>query len=458
MPSRSRRFPRPFPAALLPVLLAVVLGPAAPAAAAPGDTTWVHTFDQEFINWATPHYGTFAFPEHPESYSSITAFLTIGCPAAPGDCDPWDRLGNVRVVTPDQGDVEIARFVTPYDITGGDYPGTCAWTHDMTNYKSLLRGDVDLRLYIESWIGGNRGWLITLDFAFVEGELALEPYKVVNLWTDDWVEYGNPDDPLESYIQPMQVDVPGDAEAVQVRVYTTGHGQGNTENCAEFCPKIHDLQVEQTVYSHTLWRQNCWNNACSPQGGTWSLARAGWCPGARATPWILDVSDAVVPGQPNTFDYRVAAYENLCRPGNPGCVSGSTCPDCNYNSTGHTVPIYVIQSQAIFFTSRANVVGVEPAAGVRAPGFALGRNVPNPFEPATTFDYTIPRPATAEIRVVDLSGRTVYEELRHHSTPGTFSVTWDGRDAQGRPVAAGVYFYTVSADGATRSRKMIRLR
>ena len=148
---------------------------------------------------------------------------------------------------------------------------------------------------------------------------------------------------------------------------------------------------------------------------------------------------------------------NECRPGNPDCVSGVTCPDCNYNSTGHTVPIYVIQSQAIFFTSHDNVVDAPLAAPV-ARGLTLGQNSPNPFRPATSFDYTIPHPADVDIRVVDVTGRTVREITRHHSTPGTFTETWNGRDDGGRPVAAGMYFYTVRVDGQTASRKMIRLR
>ena len=40
--------------------------------------------------------------------------------------DPWDRLGWVKVYDdPDSISYEIARVITPYNIVGGGYPGTC---------------------------------------------------------------------------------------------------------------------------------------------------------------------------------------------------------------------------------------------------------------------------------------------------------------------------------------------
>jgi len=169
-----------------PILVAAAfaLGHASAACAAPGDTTTVRTFDQDFYNWATPHYQTFTLPDDPENWNKVVILYTIGCPGTPNDCDPWDRLGHLRVVR-DTGETEIARIITPYDITGGRGPGTCTWEINVTQYKSILHGEVTLRNYIESWIGGNNGWLVTIDFLFIEGTLDPEPYLVIDLWGAD---------------------------------------------------------------------------------------------------------------------------------------------------------------------------------------------------------------------------------------------------------------------------------
>ncbi len=40
---------------------------------------------------------------------------------------------------------------------------------------------------------------------------------------------------------------------------------------------------------------------------------------------------------------------------------------------------------------------------------------------------------------------------------GEHRLTWDGRDAQGRSVAAGVYVYRLQVDEQTDTRKMVKL-
>jgi hypothetical protein len=357
-----------------------------PAQAAVGDTTWVRTFNKDFYNWATAHVDTFTLPESVEIYSKIVIFYTIGCPSSPADCDPWDRLGYLQVLhntgKVDSNDhpviepYEIARIVTPYDITGSGRPETCTWTLDVTDYKTLLRGEVVLSNYIESWIGGDNGWLVTIDFAFVEGPTFLDPYKVVNLWQDYYILFGDPTDPVEDYLYPLSVDIDQEADQVKLRVITTGHGQGNTHNCAEFCNKEHTLSANGDPYPFRPWRYNCNQNPCSPQGGTWQFNRAGWCPGDAVYPWDQDITSSVTAGEKATLDYDIEPYENLCRPTNPDCISGITCPDCNYNYTGHTPPHYSIQSQLIFYESR--VYRREPQAASIGSNLPVNPGVDNP--------------------------------------------------------------------------------
>ena len=67
-------------------------------AQAPRDSTWVMTFDHDFYNWATPHEDNFTFPPLTERFAQVLLHYTIECPTAPGDCDPWDRLGYLKVL------------------------------------------------------------------------------------------------------------------------------------------------------------------------------------------------------------------------------------------------------------------------------------------------------------------------------------------------------------------------
>ncbi|MFN8547871.1 MAG: peptide-N-glycosidase F-related protein [Candidatus Eisenbacteria bacterium] len=343
------------------------------AAATPGDTTWVNTFHNDFYNWATPHEQSFGFPAA-RNWRKILLRYRIGCPPTPDDCDPWDRIGYLRVLREvDRGaslaiePVEIARVITPYDITGGSRPGTCTWLLDVSDYASLLHDQVMLSNYIESWIGGTRGWLVSIDFAFVEGEPALIPYRVTNLWNNYYAVYGDPSRPIEDLLAPIGVMIDPEAVGAKVRVTTTGHGQGNSGNCAEFCSKQHTVNANGSDFTHTLWRSNalCLENSLRSQGGTWTLPRAGWCPGDKVDPWEVDVTGQIVAGSSATFDYSVQPYTNFAAY-NPNCISGSTCTNCQYDNNGHTEPIYAIASQLIEYR-------VNPASAVSAPRATTAR-------------------------------------------------------------------------------------
>jgi flagellar hook assembly protein FlgD len=43
-------------------------------------------------------------------------------------------------------------------------------------------------------------------------------------------------------------------------------------------------------------------------------------------------------------------------------------------------------------------------------------------------------------------------------TPGRHTVSWDGRDDDGRQLGSGVYYYRFEAAGAARIGKMVLLR
>jgi len=342
-------------ATLAAILFILVLVPAVSAGDGDrSDTLWVHTYDQEFVNWPTPIDGTFQFPEE-GNWGEILCHMTIACPGAPNDCDPWDRLGWVQLVTmegKEEVPYEIMRFVTPYDITGGTRPGTCSWVYDLSDYESLLKGEVTLRLYIESWIGGEDGWLITCDFAFIPGISELEPFKVTNLWNFNRLTYGHPEDPSEDHLVPLAEDIDAETVAAKVRTYVTGHAFGNTDNAAEFSYKWHEIVADGDAYQEYVWRNDCRYNPCSPQGGTWTYSRNGWCPGDKAHPWEVDISSSITPGEPAILDYNLEPYENFCRPDNPDCVDGVTCQQCDWGS--RQLPHYTLRTQLIQYRQRAN--------------------------------------------------------------------------------------------------------
>jgi flagellar hook assembly protein FlgD len=63
--------------------------------------------------------------------------------------------------------------------------------------------------------------------------------------------------------------------------------------------------------------------------------------------------------------------------------------------------------------------------------------------------------ATADIDVYDVGGRIVRHVGSTRMDAGPHRLTFDGNDDAGRPLASGVYFYTVRANGTAQTRKLI---
>ena len=105
-----------------------------------------------------------------------------------------------------------------------------------------------------------------------------------------------------------------------------------------------------------------------------------------------------------------------------------------------------------------------PSGGNAAPAVpvltALKANYPNPFNPATTFSFSLERDARVELAVFDVRGRKVRTVVDAPLAAGDYdSYMWDGRDDQGRLATSGTYFYRLTTDdGYVQSRKMTLLK
>ncbi len=94
--------------------------------------------------------------------------------------------------------------------------------------------------------------------------------------------------------------------------------------------------------------------------------------------------------------------------------------------------------------------------------FALKNNFPNPFNPTTTIGFDIPMVPGGKIHV-DLSiynmlGQKVRTLVSDVLTPGSYQITWDGRNENGAIVANGIYFYGIRTEKFTRFKKMILMK
>ncbi len=84
----------------------------------------------------------------------------------------------------------------------------------------------------------------------------------------------------------------------------------------------------------------------------------------------------------------------------------------------------------------------------------LHQNVPNPFNPSTTIEYTLMESGQVNLTVFDISGQLVRTLVDMYLDKGPTSVLWNGTDSTGKQVGSGTYFYRLETGGFTETKRM----
>jgi formylglycine-generating enzyme required for sulfatase activity len=170
--------------------------------------------------------------------------------------------------------------------------------------------------------------------------------------------------------------------------------------------------------------------------------------------WVCDLgTDPVTdPTGPNSGTYRVMhggdwgwadQYHLLCA-GRPRDESGG--PHSGWNNAGFRVAKTVDTS------------GIDSETARDRSQLLFDVTQPNPFTQATRITYTIPGSAQTLLTVYDAAGRRIRTLVNAAQHAGTHSVSWDGTDEAGSPVAAGVYFCNLSVGTQTATRQVRLVR
>ncbi|MEO5617159.1 MAG: PA domain-containing protein [Candidatus Eisenbacteria bacterium] len=101
-----------------------------------------------------------------------------------------------------------------------------------------------------------------------------------------------------------------------------------------------------------------------------------------------------------------------------------------------------------------SVPAVVPVTGL----LRLGLSSPNPFATQTRLTFTLSRPMSVSVDVLDTGGRLVRKLMSETLAVGERGATWDGTDGDGRRVPPGIYLYRLRAGGEIQTRRVALVR
>ena len=89
--------------------------------------------------------------------------------------------------------------------------------------------------------------------------------------------------------------------------------------------------------------------------------------------------------------------------------------------------------------------------------FLLSQNYPNPYNPSTKIEYSVPQSSQVVIKVFDVLGNEIETLVNEEKPVGTYELNWNAASAAGG-LPSGVYFYQLKAGEYTSVKKMLLLK
>ncbi len=86
---------------------------------------------------------------------------------------------------------------------------------------------------------------------------------------------------------------------------------------------------------------------------------------------------------------------------------------------------------------------------------SLEKNYPNPFNPSTKINFSIPKAQSVKLSVFNVLGQKIIELVNNNLEAGSYSVTWNGDSQFGQKVNSGIYFAILEAEDRQLAQKMI---
>jgi hypothetical protein len=177
--------------------------------------------------------------------------------------------------------------------------------------------------------------------------------------------------------------------------------------------------------------------SCAEDRGC-DASEEGYVWGARQKPQTI--RDTLVNDEPRERAERVQVLIGLL-----GCGDGF---DCSLNDSTTAWVDNVRFGVYGTPTSEVPEVPDPPSAQLMAAN-------PNPLSTTTRISYTTPADGHATLTVFDVAGRHVRTLVDAPLPAGPHEVTWNARDDAGQRVAAGLYFYRLTAGEYTTARKLV---
>jgi hypothetical protein len=151
----------------------------------------------------------------------------------------------------------------------------------------------------------------------------------------------------------------------------------------------------------------------------------------------------------DTYYYMIQVYSNV--------VDGEELTFKYYDKTNDEVIEY---SETLTFENNMivgdgfNTFGLSRERDLSQPkAYGISDAYPNPFNPVTSFEYTMPEDGMVRVAIYDINGRMVSELVNGYQSAGSYPVVWDAQE-----LSSGVYMVNMTAGNYSTIQKVMLIK
>jgi len=205
----------------------------------------------------------------------------------------------------------------------------------------------------------------------------------------------------------------------------------------------------------------------------WSLQISGSNDLVTWTPWRNATGRLHIGGNPQCIEADASTFDPYStvdtgiQPGTRYIRLGFRLRDEKANGFDALdgAPAFVgVDTEGIYFDDIGvyniyTISGVETVDGAPTGTHAAIRKAfPNPFNPSTTLEFSVPKHGPVAVRIFDLQGRRVATLVDESMNAGVYRVRWNGQDDDGRAQSSGIYFAQIQSGGSRQSVRLTMLK
>jgi len=98
-------------------------------------------------------------------------------------------------------------------------------------------------------------------------------------------------------------------------------------------------------------------------------------------------------------------------------------------------------------------IGVHEESGTVADKFTLNQNYPNPFNPSTNISYNLKKAGFVSLVVYDNLGKEIMQLVNQNQAMGNYDIDFNFEGLE-----SGVYYYRITVNGFSETRKMVLVK